>query len=114
MSKTELTNMLKLCGLKPGDHESLPTWFKVVAKKGQNDNTQNQAIMAALNNTIYKDTEISITSQLLTAIRKHEWLSNQPITTCSTSYKGFPPFAVPEISKETIDKMNKQVEALET
>eukprot|EP00957_Ditylum_brightwellii_P167786 12772663-Ditylum_brightwellii.AAC.2 len=44
MSTTELANTLKMSGIKSGDHELLPEWFKVVAAKGQNDNTCNQAI----------------------------------------------------------------------
>eukprot|EP00957_Ditylum_brightwellii_P191345 14569069-Ditylum_brightwellii.AAC.2 len=107
--KTEVANILKLCSLKPGDHELLPEWFKVAAEKGKNDNTQNQATVTALNNTIYEDAEISITSQLLTMIHKCKWFTNQPVTTYSMACKGL----VPEISKETINKMNKQAEALE-
>eukprot|EP00957_Ditylum_brightwellii_P140901 10733464-Ditylum_brightwellii.AAC.1 len=74
MSKTELHQTLKLCGLQQGDH-------KIITEKGQSDNTRNQAIMQALQNSLYKDAEISITSQLLTTIRKQKWLSDQPIAT---------------------------------
>eukprot|EP00957_Ditylum_brightwellii_P072985 5545993-Ditylum_brightwellii.AAC.1 len=55
--------MLQLCGLKSDDHELLPEWFKFVAEKGQNGNTQNQAIVTALNSTVYEDAEISNISQ---------------------------------------------------
>eukprot|EP00957_Ditylum_brightwellii_P094931 7229443-Ditylum_brightwellii.AAC.1 len=55
MCKSELANMLKLCGLTDGELNSLPTWFKQVAEKGQNDNTMNLVIMRALQDTIYKE-----------------------------------------------------------
>eukprot|EP00957_Ditylum_brightwellii_P004384 332164-Ditylum_brightwellii.AAC.1 len=41
MSKTELHQTLKLCGLQQGDHKSLPEWFKIITEKGQNSNTRN-------------------------------------------------------------------------
>eukprot|EP00957_Ditylum_brightwellii_P025083 1898068-Ditylum_brightwellii.AAC.1 len=63
--------------------------------------------MQVLQNTIYEDTEISITSQLLTTICKQKWLGDQPTATYSTTCKGFSLFAVPELSEETIDEMNK-------
>eukprot|EP00957_Ditylum_brightwellii_P032847 2490271-Ditylum_brightwellii.AAC.1 len=66
MSKIELHQTLKLCGLQQGNYKSLPEWFKIITEKGQNDNTRNQAIVQALQNTIQEDAEISITSQLLT------------------------------------------------
>eukprot|EP00957_Ditylum_brightwellii_P032235 2443086-Ditylum_brightwellii.AAC.5 len=103
----------KLQYLKKCDHESLPEQFKVVAEKRQNNNTCNQATLAALNNTLYEDAEINITLQLLKTIRKRKWLSNQLVSTYSTACRGFSPFAVPELSEDTIDKMNKQAEALE-
>eukprot|EP00957_Ditylum_brightwellii_P137498 10482755-Ditylum_brightwellii.AAC.1 len=40
MSKTELHHTLKLCGLQHSNHKSLLEWFKIVAEKGQNDNTR--------------------------------------------------------------------------
>eukprot|EP00957_Ditylum_brightwellii_P106080 8091461-Ditylum_brightwellii.AAC.1 len=57
MRKSELTNTLKLCGLTDGEHDSLPAWFKQVAEKGQNDNTNNLTIMRALQDTIYNKAE---------------------------------------------------------
>eukprot|EP00957_Ditylum_brightwellii_P010636 805194-Ditylum_brightwellii.AAC.1 len=112
MNKTELHQTPKLCGLQQGYHKLLPEWFKIIAEKSQNDNTRNQPIVQALQKTFYKDAEISITSQLLTTTHKQKWLSDQPIATDSTTCKGFPPFAVPELSEETINEMNEQAKAL--
>eukprot|EP00957_Ditylum_brightwellii_P100156 7632822-Ditylum_brightwellii.AAC.1 len=33
MSKTELHQTLKLCGLQQGNHKSLPDWFKIFIEK---------------------------------------------------------------------------------
>eukprot|EP00957_Ditylum_brightwellii_P101690 7749651-Ditylum_brightwellii.AAC.1 len=52
-------------------------------------------------------------AQILTAIRKCKWLSDQPLVTYSTASKGSSPFAVPELYKELIDATNEQMESIE-
>eukprot|EP00957_Ditylum_brightwellii_P049990 3789392-Ditylum_brightwellii.AAC.1 len=113
MSKTELINTLKRCGIHPGDHKSLPELSTKVAEKGQNDNMKNQAIIEALQSTIYENAEVHITVQLLTNIGKRKWLSDHPMVTCSIITKGLSPFTVLEMSKELINELNKQINSIE-
>ena len=40
-SHTEMAKMLLMCRLEAGEESLLPTWLKLVAKKGTNDNTKN-------------------------------------------------------------------------
>ena len=113
MSATELTNTLSMCGLKPGEEVLLPRWFAKISEKGQNDNTRNQVIIAALKNILFDEAEIPITAPILAMIRKRKWLSDDPTATYRTAAKGLSIFAVGALSDEEMAKINDTMEALE-
>ena len=75
MSKSELLNLLKICGkARTGKLADLPTWLQEFSAKGK---TQPYRMMILQNyimaNTLFEDTDVPMTSQLLNMIMKRSW-----------------------------------------
>eukprot|EP00957_Ditylum_brightwellii_P140725 10720232-Ditylum_brightwellii.AAC.1 len=75
-----------MCGLEQGDEESLPTWFKLCAEKGQTEETKDSIITQLLHGTkVFYDVDVPLTAPLLKMICTRKWLGGAPTPTSTTA-----------------------------
>ena len=103
MAPSELTRLLKMCGLSEGQEEFLPPLWQKLAESGLGKEGKNLAIREAVqaaSSSKYPEAPVPLLSPLLSTIRSREWSGDSGHPTLVGAVKGLSPFLMTEVSAE--------------
>ena len=113
MSKSELSLMLKFCGLEEGNEASLPSYLEMMNEKNVSDSRKEQIILAQLkDNEFYEGAKVYVSNPLLKLLKKRKYLSEDPELTYRTACKGVTPFSFGQQDLDDVATINELFDQL--